>query len=36
VPYIKKEAEAELERLFGWQKFQHKHPTSSRSREKII
>lgn len=25
VPYIKKEAEETLERLFGWQKFQHKH-----------
>ena len=28
VPYIKKDAEAELERLFGWQKFQHKHHES--------
>jgi N-acetyl sugar amidotransferase len=28
VPYIKKEAEAELERRFGWQKFQHKHHES--------
>jgi len=28
VPYVKKEAEAELERLFGWQKFQHKHHES--------
>jgi hypothetical protein len=28
VPYIKKEAEQELESLFGWQKFQHKHHES--------
>lgn len=28
VPYIKKEAERELESLFGWQKFQHKHHES--------
>ena len=28
VPYIKKDAEAELERSFGWQKFQHKHHES--------
>ena len=28
VPYIKKQAEAELERRFGWQKFQHKHHES--------
>lgn len=28
VPYIKKDAEAELERLFGWQKFKHKHHES--------
>lgn len=28
VPYTKKDAEAELERLFGWQKFQHKHHES--------
>ena len=28
VPYVKEEAEAELERLFGWQKFQHKHHES--------
>ena len=28
VPYIKKDAEEELERLFGWQKFQHKHHES--------
>ena len=28
LPYIKKDAEAELERLFGWQKFQHKHHES--------
>lgn len=28
VPYIKRDAEAELERLFGWQKFQHKHHES--------
>jgi len=28
VPYIKKEAEETLERLFGWQKFQHKHHES--------
>lgn len=28
VPYIKKDAENELEELFGWQKFQHKHHES--------
>ena len=28
MPYIKKEAEAELERRFGWQSFQHKHHES--------
>ena len=28
VPYIKQEAERELESLFGWQKFQHKHHES--------
>jgi N-acetyl sugar amidotransferase len=28
VPYIKADAEAELERRFGWQKFQHKHHES--------
>ena len=28
VPYIKKEAEETLARLFGWQKFQHKHHES--------
>lgn len=28
VPYVKKDAEAELNRLFGWQKFQHKHHES--------
>lgn len=28
VPYVKKEAEDELERLFGWQRFQHKHHES--------
>lgn len=28
VPYIKKEAEETLERLFGWRKFQHKHHES--------
>lgn len=28
VPYIKKDAESELERRFGWQKFQHKHHES--------
>lgn len=28
VPYIKKNAEDELERLFGWQRFQHKHHES--------
>lgn len=28
VPYIKKDAEDELERLFGWQRFQHKHHES--------
>jgi N-acetyl sugar amidotransferase len=28
VPYIKKHAEEELERCFGWQRFQHKHHES--------
>ncbi|WP_350613037.1 N-acetyl sugar amidotransferase [Pseudomonas sp. HY7a-MNA-CIBAN-0227] len=28
IPYIKHEAEATLERLFGWKKFQHKHHES--------
>lgn len=28
VPYIKKDAEAELERRFSWQRFQHKHHES--------
>lgn len=28
VPYIKKEAESELESLFGWKRFQHKHHES--------
>lgn len=28
LPFIKKEAEAELEQRFGWQKFQHKHHES--------
>ncbi len=28
VPYVKKDAEAELEGRFGWQKFQHKHHES--------
>jgi N-acetyl sugar amidotransferase len=28
VPYVKRDAEAELERRFGWQKFQHKHHES--------
>jgi N-acetyl sugar amidotransferase len=28
VPYIKKDAEEELNALFGWQKFQHKHHES--------
>jgi hypothetical protein len=28
VPYFKKDAEAELECRFGWQKFQHKHHES--------
>ena len=28
VPYIKQEAEATLERLYGWKKFQHKHHES--------
>jgi hypothetical protein len=28
VPFIKKDAECELERLFGWQPFQHKHHES--------
>ena len=28
VPYIKKDAEDTLHRLFGWQKFQHKHHES--------
>ena len=28
IPFIKKDAENELERLFGWEKFQHKHHES--------
>jgi len=28
VPYVKKDAEVELKRLFGWQSFQHKHHES--------
>ena len=28
VPYVKKDAEDELERCFGWQRFQHKHHES--------
>ncbi|WP_445767962.1 N-acetyl sugar amidotransferase [Rheinheimera sp.] len=28
VPYVKKEAEDELERRFGWQRFKHKHHES--------
>jgi putative aminotransferase len=28
VPFVKKDAEDELERLFGWQRFQHKHHES--------
>lgn len=28
VPFVKKEAEDELERLYGWQRFQHKHHES--------
>ncbi len=28
LPYVKKDAEAELERLFGWQPFKHKHHES--------
>jgi N-acetyl sugar amidotransferase len=28
VPYVKKDAEDELEREFGWQRFQHKHHES--------
>ncbi len=28
VPFIKRDAEDELERLFGWQRFQHKHHES--------
>ncbi len=28
VPYLKSEAEAELERKFGWKRFQHKHHES--------
>ena len=28
VPYIKSDAEADLERFFGWKKFQHKHHES--------
>lgn len=31
-PYIKKEAEALLERRFGWQRFQHKHHESRLTR----
>jgi N-acetyl sugar amidotransferase len=28
IPYIKKDAEATLQQLFGWEKFQHKHHES--------
>ncbi|VVD82847.1 LPS biosynthesis protein [Pandoraea communis] len=28
VPYVKKDAEDELERLYGWQRFKHKHHES--------
>lgn len=28
IPYVKKEAESQLESLFGWKKFQHKHHES--------
>lgn len=28
IPYVKKDAEDELERRFGWQRFQHKHHES--------
>jgi N-acetyl sugar amidotransferase len=28
VPFVKKDAEDELQRLFGWQRFQHKHHES--------
>ena len=28
VPFVKRDAEAELEKLFGWQRFQHKHHES--------
>lgn len=28
VPYVKKDAEDELEKLFGWKRFQHKHHES--------
>lgn len=28
IPYVKKDAEAKLEQLFGWEKFQHKHHES--------
>jgi N-acetyl sugar amidotransferase len=28
IPFVKKDAEDELERLFGWQRFQHKHHES--------
>jgi len=28
LPYVKREAEDELERLFGWQRFKHKHHES--------
>lgn len=28
VPYVKKDAEEELERLFGWKRFKHKHHES--------
>jgi N-acetyl sugar amidotransferase len=28
IPYVKKDAEETLERLFGWKKFQHKHHES--------
>lgn len=28
VPFVKRDAEVELERIFGWQRFQHKHHES--------
>ena len=28
IPYVKKNAELELEKMFGWKKFQHKHHES--------